>query len=78
MKALKWYDRSITRRPLPTKSATSFFIFGLGDTLSQFVESKTQKKPFFKSFNPDRTLRLSLFGAIYIAPILHNWYGFLG
>ncbi|CAG9333391.1 unnamed protein product [Blepharisma stoltei] len=76
-KFLSFYNRSLNARPLLTKSISTFCTVGLGDALSQYIESKIHNRPFIQNFDFTRYLKLSLFGGFYLGPILHNWYGLL-
>ncbi|CAG9329733.1 unnamed protein product [Blepharisma stoltei] len=71
------YNRALNSRPLLTKSISTFFIIGASDALSQYIESRLQKKSYIQNFDMKRCFKLSCYGAFYLAPLLHGWYGFL-
>ncbi|CAG9333392.1 unnamed protein product [Blepharisma stoltei] len=71
------YNRALNSRPLITKSISTFFIIGAGDAVSQYIESRLQSKSFLQNFDHKRCFKLSCYGAFYLAPLLHGWYGFL-
>lgn len=77
MKALRWYNARLVQRPLLTKCATGMVLFGMGDVLSQTVEAWTREKRLREVFEKKRCANLSVFGALYLSPLLHYWYGFL-
>ena len=77
MRAIVWYNKVLGERPLATKSVTSFFIVGIGDVLSQYVEARSKDRTLRSTFDSGRFLKMAFFGGLYLAPVLHNWYGFL-
>mmetsp|Transcript_6228 Transcript_6228/g.5349 ORF Transcript_6228/g.5349 Transcript_6228/m.5349 type:complete len:189 (-) Transcript_6228:13-579(-) len=66
------YNKLLTKYPLPTKMATSGFLFGVGDTLCQYIEQHKSDK-FQVNFK--RLARFSFFGCFLGAPILNFHYG---
>ncbi|TYZ65528.1 hypothetical protein PybrP1_000812 [[Pythium] brassicae (nom. inval.)] len=59
-------------RPLATKIVTGGAIAGIGDINCQlFLEHG-------KPFDAKRTAVFTFLGGVFISPILHVWYGFLG
>jgi len=70
-----WYARKLESHPLTTKCLTSGFISGAADFICQYIYHRNEHG----TFSPDwmRTGRFSLLGFGLIAPVVHNWYGFL-
>jgi peroxisomal membrane protein 2 len=61
------YQELLFLHPLETKSITSFFLFGLGDLLTQkFLESGR--------LNSLRILKFAVYGIIFAGPLLHFWH----
>lgn len=56
---------------------TAFFIFAYGDLLSQWLSAKRQHRALKFCFNPRRCLNQAFYGALYVSPLLHNWYKFM-
>ena len=71
MNALLWYNGVITRKPIITKSITSFCTFGLGDLICQSIEKKTAKKQGkTKKIELMRIFKQAFFG-FAISPYFH-------
>ena len=71
----QWYLGKLTTAPLRTKSLTLLCISCLSDTLSQRITAQGQSpKP---SFDWHRLRTFSVMGAVFIAPIVHYWFGLL-
>ena len=68
----RFYNRLLTKYPLPTKMVTSGFLFGIGDVLCQSIEQYKAEK--FK-LNLTRLSRFSFFGCFMAAPVLSFHYG---
>lgn len=80
-------------RPLVTKSVSAFVIGGVGDVIAQRInptqEHSKALQPSSDSltsipkptpgfvWDKERTLRLSLYGLIFAAPLTHGWYKIL-
>ncbi|KAK9828257.1 hypothetical protein WJX74_005793 [Apatococcus lobatus] len=63
------YARSVETNPVPTKAATSFMGFVIGDLLAQRIAGEP--------FSALRMLRLGTYGLLIDGPIGHAWYKFL-
>ena len=72
---IAWYGQKLESHPLTTKCITSGFISGAADLMCQYIYHRNDHG----TFSPDwmRTGRFSLLGFGLIAPVVHNWYGFL-
>jgi hypothetical protein len=71
MNVLVWYNTAITQRPILTKSITSFFTFGLGDTICQVIEIKTAyKNGKTKHWDYLRQFKQAFFG-FALSPYFH-------
>jgi hypothetical protein len=70
---LERYSNLLQISPYPTKIITSAFLGGLGDTLIQNLERRKLKK----AFDFRRLVVFMLVTGLYIAPVIHNWFGFL-
>ena len=71
---LEWYSAKLDSSPLLTKGITGGLIACGGDALCQTViEASAESKPF----DWRRNIRFSAVGAMYIAPGIHYWYGYL-
>jgi hypothetical protein len=78
------YCAALVARPLPTKVASGVAIYALGDTSAQRVEwyARTQERlgadpraaPEAFRWNRWRTLRMCLYGGVWMSPFLHVWY----
>lgn len=77
MGLLQLYSHYLNTRPLLTKMVSTFATVGLGDIISQYIESQQKAKPISEIYDPQRTLKMATFGGLYLGPLLHNWYGFL-
>merc|ERR1712000_603792 len=69
------YQRAIVTRPLLTKMFTVAGLSGLGDCLSQNIESSISKQK--KPYDFIRTGRMMTFGFFIAGPLNHHWYGIL-
>jgi protein Mpv17 len=72
MNVLSWYNGVLTRKPILTKSLTSFVTFGLGDAICQSIEISTAKnrgKPK-KKFDFSRFFKQAIFGFSF-SPYFH-------
>ena len=70
-----WYMERLTVAPLRTKSATLLVISAVSDTLSQRIAARRQSPPPPFSFHRLRVF--ATMGALFIAPIVHYWFGLL-
>ena len=71
MNVLYWYNNAITRKPILTKCCTSFFTFGLGDTICQVIEIRTaKKKGQTKHVDLLRIIKQAVFGFSF-SPYFH-------
>ena len=71
-KMFRFYNSLLLKYPLPTKMVTSGFLFGIGDTLCQYIE-QYKKDSFVLNFS--RMARFSFFGCFMAAPVLNFHYG---
>ncbi|KAL9644679.1 hypothetical protein ABK040_012333 [Willaertia magna] len=69
-----WYFHCLNKRPILTKSITSFFLVGSGDLLTQTIQ---KQKGIISEYNFNRTLKMASYGLLLIGPTLHLWYKFL-
>ena len=70
------YLRSLERRPVITKSCTSFCTFSVTDILAQQRERSVSCKPQEEgAWDPVRTCRGGLFGLLYLGPSNHLLWG---
>jgi protein Mpv17 len=65
--AFKWYTHQLSIMPIRTKCITTFFIYGTGDLICQYMERYQDKS---RKINPIRALRQATFGFI-ISPYIH-------
>lgn len=88
---LQWYVSKLDTHPLTTKCITSGLIAGSGDLTCQYLSSQSgsstsqqqeeeegaivQKNQ--STIDPIRTLRFFTLGSLFVAPVIHLWYGFL-
>jgi hypothetical protein len=70
-----WYMRCLNSAPVPTKSVTFFFISALGDLLSQTIQARGVAGGL--SLNWHRLRVYAVLGAVYVAPVIHVWFGYL-
>jgi hypothetical protein len=78
------YSAALVARPLPTKIASGVAIYTLGDTSAQGVEwyaraherlgADPRAAPEAFRWNRWRTLRMCLYGGVWLSPFLHVWY----
>ena len=64
LRPLSFYNKVIVERPLATKVATTFAIFGAGDIVMQRMEN-------VKKWDYERTLRQSCVSGFIMSPLLH-------
>ena len=87
-KTCSWYAKKLESHPLITKCITSGIISGSADLICQYIvhsdkqsqsEEKIDTSKGDDNFAVDwiRTGRFSLRGFGLVAPVVHNWYGFL-
>ncbi|KAH8160927.1 hypothetical protein CIB48_g7314 [Xylaria polymorpha] len=70
---LRWYQRSLTARPLLTQSITTAVLFAVGDiTAQQVVEKKGFEKHEFA-----RTGRMFAYGGVVFGPAATTWFKIL-
>ncbi|KAL9179670.1 hypothetical protein ACHAXT_008960 [Thalassiosira profunda] len=80
---LQWYISKLDTHPLTTKCLSSGFIAGSGDVFCQYLlhSKKTAREgdEIATKFEWDgiRTARFFTLGSAFVAPIIHQWYGFL-
>jgi protein Mpv17 len=67
MRALQWYSDLLIKKPIITKSITSFITFGAGDLMCQYLENRSREHP---KYDWIRYFRQASFGFL-IAPYLH-------
>lgn len=60
-------------RPIITKSISAGLIYGAADLTAQ-----TMTKGAFNSLDLIRTLRMAMFGLLFLGPAQHAWFNFLG
>jgi hypothetical protein len=82
--AWRAYNAALVARPLPTKVASGVAIYMIGDTSAQRVESYARNQerlsadprvePEAFRWNRWRTLRMCLYGGVWMSPFLHVWY----
>lgn len=81
-----WYANKLETHPLTTKCLTSGFISGSGDFFCQYLvhrnkvtmkNASTDETKQSQPFSPDwlRTCRFTALGTVFVAPIVHFWYG---
>ena len=71
MRSLIWYNNVTLRKPIITKSITSFITFGIGDLICQQIEKSTAKKQGkVKKLDFIRLLKQSVFGFVF-TPYFH-------
>ena len=71
------YCTLLQRYPIRTKSLTSFTIFTTSDIVRQRLDDGEKKRYTVKSqfhWDTHRTLRLSMFYALFHTPLAHYWY----
>ncbi|KAI1432847.1 hypothetical protein GGR50DRAFT_555706 [Xylaria sp. CBS 124048] len=69
----RWYQRSLTTRPLLTQSITTAVLFAVGDiTAQQAVEKKGLEKHEYA-----RTARMFAYGGAIFGPAATTWFGVL-
>lgn len=76
-----WYNTSLNRRPLSTKSLTSGVMYGLGDVFAQVIDHRfanaskapEDMQPF--SMNWTRAGVTFLYGTVIAGPLYHIWFG---
>jgi len=78
-KLLESYSELLKKHPYPTKILSSAFVGGTGDVLIQLFQQRNARK---KNSNaaPFDFRRLAVFATVaglYIAPVIHLWFGFL-
>jgi hypothetical protein len=66
----QWYNRSLTLRPLLTKSCTSLVIMSLGDFLAQTIQIHTGS---LKGYDYRRLVVHGAYGALIYAPFVHYY-----
>ena len=83
---MAWYANKLETHPLTTKCLTSGFISGSGDFFCQYLvhrnkesieNASTGESKQSQPFSPDwmRTCRFTALGTVFVAPIVHFWYG---
>jgi len=73
----KSYMLALDKNPAITKSITAGIINGIGDILSQFIESRLAKISFASNLNWARVFSFILVGWFYVGPFVHYWYEIL-
>ncbi|KAI7745183.1 hypothetical protein M8C21_020359 [Ambrosia artemisiifolia] len=73
MRVLSWYLRMLDVRPISTKSISAGLIYGAADLTSQSMTIGA-----FSSLDLIRTLRMAMFGLLFLGPAQHAWFNFLG
>ncbi|GKY98845.1 hypothetical protein MPSEU_000840500 [Mayamaea pseudoterrestris] len=75
----RFYEGSLARRPIVTKSLTAGFIFGLSDLLAQKIESRDSSKTTKSVSQLDwsRILASAAVGLFYFGPAAHYWYNWV-
>ena len=68
-KAITWYSNMLISRPFATKAITTSLLCGLGDQICQHIENKIEGNR--SRLDLKRSLKFSLLGLVYIAPITH-------
>lgn len=68
------YQNLLHKRPIATKSATSGFLFALGDVLTQVIFDRPANKATWK-FESQRSVNMFIVGSVFAGPVLHRWYG---
>lgn len=71
------YSNALEKRPLMTKSITTGIIQGIGDVLSQLIESKNAGIIFATNFSLRRVVSFMVAGWFFVGPFVHHWYEFL-
>jgi protein Mpv17 len=73
---LAWtsYQRVLSSNPVATKSATSAFVYALGDMIAQSSESKNPDEQAEQQLDMLRTFKSLLAGGIGHGPLSHVWY----
>ena len=69
MQALNAYSRWLIAHPYKTKMVTSGLIFGLSDSIVQKYLDGAEE------VDPVRLTKVSSVGALFLAPVLHKWFG---
>lgn len=71
--ALAAYQSLLERCPILTKAATSAVLFFGGDVGAQCIEHGRIPD----SFDTRRTVRMTLWGGLFFAPLAHGWFNLL-
>lgn len=71
-----WYMGVLESHPLTTKCVTSGVLAFASDAACQKIDKAYISKGK-KPYDYERTARFTFLGTVYMAPILHVWYGFL-
>jgi hypothetical protein len=69
-------------RPFLTKGLTGGFVVANGDLLCQYLMHRNngtaeRNRSFWNVWSTRRTLHFFCLGSLYVAPVLHVWYGTL-
>jgi len=70
----KGYLRYLESNPILTKAITSGTLVGIGDSISQIIEKRSNPQ---QQYEINRTLRMSLLGFSFFGTSLHFWYKLL-
>ncbi|KAJ3015959.1 hypothetical protein HKX48_004298 [Thoreauomyces humboldtii] len=73
VRAWKRYLELLEEKPLVTKSLSAGAIAVGGDIIAQKIDSS----PDHPDWDPQRTLRLGVYGTLIAAPLTHGWYKIL-
>lgn len=87
-----WYSKKLDTHPLTTKCISAGLISSVGNVLAQgitFYQKRSSKKEtsddsisinaVWKDFkvDPAQVGRFAFLNVIFVAPVLHYWYGFI-